>query len=561
MTKWVMSGIVALWLVLHPADAKAGLANLRGVPPIISCIDLAKADISGAIGTPVSNMTSSEVTGDKAHCKVTGTIAPKINFEVRLPSKSWTQRYLQTGCGGLCGTVRVGAEKAQGCVPVTNGEIVLSSTDMGHQGMDTGWTANAQQQSDFAYRGVHLTALASKALIKAYYGKGPRYSYFAGCSDGGREALISAQRYPADYDGITAGAPALNFTVQNSFYHGWMALSNRDAAGLPILNLDDMPTLHSAAIKACDGLDGLKDGQITDPRQCKIDPGITLCKAGYQPGKCLTAAQIVAARNLYKGPRDETGRQLTAGGPMPGSELMWPGVFVPRQVGGSLFSEKIVLDAAGLIFGPNPNFRLTDIAFTAATFAGMADARALYNADTADLSPFAKRGGKLILWHGWNDQHISPLNSVDYFDAVGAALTRAKRDAMMRLFLLPGVGHCSGGDGPSDMPLLQSIMAWVEGGDAPTVMIAQRAGANMDGLPGIGPRPAGAGPGGPPPGAGGPPPGLMGPPEAKLPPRSRPVFAYPNVARYRGKGSIDDAASFIAQSVKPAPQIDWAGRR
>jgi hypothetical protein len=525
--------IALVWLAALasvPAQAAPALANLAPLAPKLACAALAEADLSGAVGAAVSNLKAAETAAEmQPFCKVTGTIAPKISFEVRLPMQRWTQRFLQTGCGGLCGGTTVRAEKDRGCAPVTNGEAALASTDMGHQGNGMEWGANPIQREDFAYRGVHLTTLAAKALIAAFYGQAPRYSYFAGCSDGGREALMAAQRYPNDFDGISAGAPALNFTVQNSFYHGWQALSNRGADGKAILDPADMPTLNTAAIKACDALDGLTDGQITDPRACRFNPAVALCKAAYEPGKCLTADKITAARKLYDGPRDERDRRLTVGGPMPGSELNWPGVFVPRQAGGMIFSEKIALDTIqNLLWTPNPapGLTLDDFRFTSADFASLDPARRLYNADDPNLAPFAAHGGRLILWHGWSDQHISPLNTIDYFNNVGTAMGAASRDAMLRLFLLPGVAHCSGGDGPSDFPLLMTLMQWVEGGDAPTAIIAQRA----------------------PPTAG------------SLPPRSRPVYAYPMVARYAGKGPVDDAASFRPAPGRAYPAIDWLGR-
>ncbi len=519
------------------AQAQPALARLAALTPQVTCAALSRASIDGAVGAKVSDLTAAEVAGDHPYCKVTGTIAPEIRFEVRLPIKAWTQRYLQTGCGGLCGNLRLNAEKARGCEPVTNGEIALASTDMGHQGGDGSFGADPQKRIDFAYRGVHLTAVAAKALITAYYGKGARYSYFSGCSDGGREALIEAQRYPLDFDGIAAGAPALNFSVQNSFYHAWQARSNTGADGKPVLEAADMPTLYAAVLARCDALDGLKDGQLTDPRRCRFDPAATLCKAGYEPGKCLTPAKVAAARALYAGPRDERGRRLTVGGPVPGSELNWPGVFVPRGPGGALFSEKIALDSLQWVMwtpNPAPGYKLSDLKFDAATFASLEPARALYNADDPDLTRFAARGGKLLLWHGWGDQHISPLNTIDYFGRVGRAMGVGRRDAMTRMFLLPGVGHCSGGDGPSDIPLLATLMGWVEGGAAPSEMLAMRATA--DGLPGV----AGS----------------------ALPPRSRPIYAYPRVAQYLGQGSVDEAASFGPVTPSPLPDIAvWAGAR
>lgn len=553
-----------------PASAAPALANLPSLAPKISCDAMTKADISAAVGAPVSNLAASEVAGNKPYCKVTGTIAPKVNFEVRLPIKGWTQRYLQTGCGGLCGNLRINAEKAGGCAPVTNGEIALASTDMGHSGGkmgDESWATDQQARADFAHRGVHVTALAAKALIKAYYGKAPRYSYFSGCSDGGREALIEAQRYPGDFDGIAAGAPALNFTVQNSFYHGWNALSNTGEGGRAILNAPDLVPLHSAVLAACDTLDGLKDGQIDDPRVCKFDPATIQCAGEFEPGKCLTAEQVAVVRKLYDGARDGSGKRLVIGGPQPGSELSWAGVYVPRQLGGPIFSEMIALGTMRwLLFDqPRPELQLKDWRFDAETLASLESARALYNADNPNLSAFAARGGKLMLWHGWSDPHISPLNTLDYYARVGAAMTPAKRASFSRLFMLPAMYHCSGGEGPSDFALLNSLMSWVEGGKAPEMLVASRKAQTMEGLPGPGPRLGGPIAGGnpvgmPPPRPDGPPTGMLTQPSTPTSPRTRPVYAYPIVARYKGSGSIDEAANF--KTFTPSARDDrviWLG--
>ncbi len=546
------------------------LARLRALTPEVACSALESADISRAVGATVSNVVASEVAGDKPYCKVTGTIAPKVNFEVRLPTKGWTQRYLQTGCGGLCGNVRIDVEKSEGCMPVTNGEIALAATDMGHTGglgTDQSWGASQPARVDFAYRGVHVTALAAKALIEAFYGHRPRYSYFSGCSDGGREALMEAQRYPGDFDGIAAGAPALNFVAQNSFYHGWNALANTGPDGKAIVTVPDLAPLHAAVLAACDAIDGLKDGEINDPRRCTFDPATVQCKQAYQAGKCLTADQVAVVRKFYQGAHDAAGAKLVVGGPLPGSELAWAGVYVPQQPGAPIFSKMIALGTMRwLLFDPpQPDLQLQDWRFDEATFASVEPARRLYDANNHDLRAFARRGGKLILWQGWADQHISPLNTLDYFARVGEAMTPARRDAFSRLFMLPAMYHCSGGEGPSDFALLNALMSWVERGKAPDMVIARRTAQTMEGLPG---------PGGPPPGANGPPSGMNGPPPGGAPvgmlaqpatpiePRTRPIYAYPIVARYKGSGSINDAANFVP-FIPPATddRVNWLGAR
>lgn len=548
LTSWSTGASIAT-----AAEAQTySLASLAVVAPVASCESLARVDLA-SVTLAETTQSAREVAGAHPYCDVTGNIARSIHFEVRLPMEGWTQRFLQTGCGGLCGVLRIDAGKAEGCTPVTDGSIVLASNDMGHQGFDMGgaWGANQDQRIDFAYRGNHVTALAAKALISAYYGQAPRYSYFSGCSDGGREALIEAQRYPADFNGIAAGAPALNFTVQNSFHHGWLAKANTGADGKALLTAVDMTPLHGAVLRACDGLDGLVDGQITDPRRCRYDPAPLRCQGTYRAGHCLTAEQIAAVRKIYAGASGPHSEKLEVGSVMRGSEVEWVGVFVPREPGGRIGSEGMALGTINhLLFTPNPNFTIADFPFTGAEFAAEAEARKLYNADDPDLTPFAGHGGKLILWHGWSDPHISPLNTIDYYERVGLAVGSVKRNSFVRMFLLPGMSHCSGGDGPSEFPFLASLMAWVESGQAPQVMVAHRATPNGLGLSG--------GEKGEPPSA-----TVLAslPPEtremlseiarkaaaeAALPPRSRPVFAYPAVARYSGKGSVNDAVNFVA---------------
>ena len=599
---WAVLGGLLMAMVITPSAQAAGIASLAPVAPVVSCASLASADLSSALGAK-AEWQASEVNGEKAYCQITGTIAPAIKVEIRLPLKGWTQRYLQTGCGGLCGNLRIDAGKAEGCAPVTDGSVILASTDMGHQGNDMGWGDDQHKREDFAYRSLHLTAVAAKAFAKAFYGQAPRYSYFAGCSDGGREALIMAQRYPLDFDGITAGAPALNFSVQNSFHHAWLAKVNTAPDGKPILTAADIPVLAKGVMDACDKLDGLKDGQITDPRACHYNPAMLECVGPYEAGKCLTATQIATARAIYQGARTADGKALEVGPLLPGSEKNWIGVFVPFGPNAPIFSGKIALDAINhVLFTPNPAtpYTVQNFPFTEAMFRQLEPASALYNADNADLSAFYAHGGRLILWHGWADPHISPLNTIDYFERVGAKMGKDKRDAFVRLFLMPGMGHCSGGDGPSEFPLLANIMGWVEGGEAPNAMVAKRATQTRDGQPmGMGPNgPDGQRRGPPPEGMmpprdgmappegmrppegmpprdgqfamgprpegapSGPPAGMMPPPQAKLSPRSRPVFAYPQVAKYNGSGSVDQAENFSAFMPEPVNGLAvWVGAK
>ena len=549
------------------APASYALVPLTAILPVVGCESLGHVDLAPVTGA-ATTQSARKVAGDHPYCEVTGTVAPAIRFEVRLPLAGWTQRFLQTGCGGLCGMLRVEAEKAEGCAPATDGLIVLASTDMGHQGMDPTWGADAHKRIYFAYGSVHITVLAARGLIQAFYGQAPRYSYFSGCSDGGREALIEAQRSPGDFDGIAAGAPALNFTIQNSFHHAWLAKANTGPDGKRLLTAIDMKPLHKAVLKACDGIDRLVDGQISDPRACRYDPAPLLCKRGYIAGTCLTADQIAAVRQIYTGATGPHGEKLEVGPIMRGSEMEWIGVFVPLDRDAPVMSAMFALGTINnLLFTPNPQhpYTIASFPFDAAMFQREETARALYDADDPKLAPFTSHGGKLILWHGWSDPHISPLNTIDYYARVGRTMGQAARDQAVRMFLFPGMGHCSGGDGPSEFPLLAALMSWVETGQAPQALVAHRAGATLEGLPG--PKGPAQGPAqGPPQGpAQRPPQGvvppMMTPARSVLSPRSRPVFAYPAVARYSGKGSPDDAASFVA-TMPPAQDSDvaaWIG--
>ena len=539
-------------------QSATGIQDLTAVRPRMPCADLTGADISD-VGAQVRITLAAEEHGSqgKQICEVQGTIDPQIHFEARLPIEAWTQRYLQLGCGGLCGNLSIRLEHSNGCVPADRGEFALASTDMGHSGTGGAWAArDPGTKADFGYRAVHLTAVAVKELIKRYYGRLPMFSYFSGCSDGGREALIEAQRFPQDFNGIAAGAPALNFTVQNSFYHAWNARANTDAQGRVILTADRLPILHEAALSACDALDGLKDGLIGDPRRCNFDPSVTLCKLGQEESKCLTAAQVETARKIYRGAYDAQGRSLVIGGPMPGSELSWLGVYVTNTDTDKIPSENMAYDATRYLYFQTPlpeGWSIRDLKFDEATLKSF-ELRGLYDATDPDLSRFSKNGGKLLLWHGWSDPHISPRNSIAYLEAVQQRLGREVTSQFARLFLFPGMYHCFGGDGPFEFDVLTPLMSWVERGAAPTELHAvQLELARIPGGGRLSPPD-----GGPPTGS---PPGL----DARAPTpkviRSRPVYPYPAVATYIGRGDPNDSASFQATvptyNVKP---FQWLGQ-
>lgn len=551
-----MRMFVILTVLLTSLAAMAQAKDLPLVPAMADCAGLTSVDLTGIGGEGSAVASASEGTSNGITvCTVNLTLAHKINTTVVLPKESWTQRYLQVGCGGLCGMVTLMSGASSGCEVLNAGGFVMAATDMGHSGGmdDSGeWGANDQQRADFAYRAQHVTTLAVKALIQAYYGQAPAYSYFNGCSDGGREALMEAQRFPDDFDGIIAGAPAMLFQVQNTLYHGWMAASNTRSDGSNILLSTRLPLIHAAVLAACDGQDGVEDGMISQPALCSFDPKTLICAAGADPTNCLTAEEADVVAKFYDGPRDaSTGAALTAGQPLYGSELNWQGVYVPDDSGGHTLSSTVVPPVIRYLAfpEPRPEMQLSDLAFTEATLEALRARHPLYDATMADLSAFENQGGKLILWHGLGDPHISPANTVAYQKAMVVAMGQDRVDGFERLYLFPGMAHCGGGEGPSAIDLVTPMLAWVEDGIAPDAIIAQTTEERSS---------FGQPDGGAPKGGGGPQAADLG--VAPLPSMSRPVYPWPRVAAYSGEGEVTDAANWTeGAAAEVVATRDWPG--
>lgn len=515
-----------------PSPTDTGI-TLAVVKPVTDCAQLAAVDVTdiGGAGSKITSATvvTTTVDGNSVSlCAVKGTLAPSNTFEVALPVSTWTQRFAALGCGGLCGNLSDPTQQSSfsfsyKCPLVQQGGFVTAATDMGHQGNDPDWTLDPQKQADFAYRGQHITTLAAKKLIKAYYGQEQKFSYFVGCSDGGREALMAAQRYPNDYNGIIAGAPAAHFQVQNSVFHGWSVVANSttgDSNGNSILYPDKVAALHKAVLAACADT---PDGLISDPRACNFDPASIACPAGAQDtSQCLTQAEVVAAGRIYGGPVDAaTGTTMQIGRPLPGSEGNWVGVEVPLTgsssapvaVKSGVFSYNIVTGAYNLIFTGTPatptidTFGYTDSSFYSTYL--MAN-HALNDATNPDLSAFKKAGGKLILWHGWADQHISPMYTIQYYEAMQNQMGAGTVDEFARLYLVPGVAHCGGGEGGDSIDLVSKITGWVEQQTAPAGVMTYKVDSSGNQT------------------------------------ASRPVYPYPAVAQYTGSGDWHDGANYAS---------------
>jgi feruloyl esterase len=435
-----------------------------------------------------------------ASCRVAGTIKPSkdsnIRFEVLMPVSGWNGKFLGIGDGGFLGEV-----PSNLMVPALARGYATASTAAGLNASAIFALGNPEKVIDFAYRGVHEMTAKAKVIVAAFYGSGPRLSYWTGCSGGGRQALEEAQRFPRDYDGIIAGAPSIFFTHLRAG-QVWIAqATHKDPASY--IPPSKYPLIHKAVLEACDTLDGVKDGVLENPRRCHFDPKVLECKDADGPA-CLNAAQVEAARKLYAGATNpRTGKQIFPG-LEPGSELGWAAL-----AGGQDVSDFTNSYFKYLVFkNPNWNFRT----FNFDTDAELSDE--LYdktlNATNPNLKEFVGHGGKLIMYHGWADEQVSPQTTVDYYNSVLSAMGARETDRSVRLFMVPGMNHCGGGgeSGPSSFDTNTAIEQWVEKGKAPEQIIASHSTGGKAG-------------------------------------RTRPSCPYPQIAKYTGTGSTDDAANFI----------------
>ena len=479
----------------------AGLASLAIPDTTIRTAELVAAGAFEAPG-PAFPGFAGDYSGLPAFCRVTGSIAPSadsdIRFELWLPAQNWNGRFMQTGNGGAAGSI-VHFSLAD---PLTRGYAV-ANTDTGHQGGggDFSWAVgHPEKLIDFQYRAVHELTVAGKAITAAHYGRTPEKSYWVGCSTGGRQGLKEAQRFPGDYDAIVAGAPANNWSPLMS-----LSVVIQRNLGPGGLGIDKLGMLKEAAIAACDARDGVTDRVIGEPGQCDFDPASLQCGTG-QSGQCLSPGEVAAAKRIYAGLVDGDGQVLIPG-TGPGSEPAWAGYATPQfSIGTSYFRHVVTADSE---WDP-ASFDLDELA-RARQIGGAADAM------DPDLSAFVARGGKLITYHGTADGLIPYGNSVNYYESVVATLGQALVDESVKLYLVPGMDHCAGGDGAFVVDWLTPLEEWVEQGRTPDALRAAHP-AMMPGPPGA-------------------------PPVASKA-FTRPICPFPRIARYRGSGDDTDAASF-----------------
>jgi feruloyl esterase len=434
-------------------------------------------------------------------CRVTTTLTPSsdsdIKIEVWMPVSGWNGKLQSVGNGGFAGMISYPAL----AVALKDG-YATTSTDTGHTGNSGGFAfGHPEKLIDFGYRSVHEMTLAAKAIIAAFYDQAPSKSYWNGCSTGGRQGLAEAQLYPADFDGIIAGAPA-NYMTHLQAWGLWVyeAVHKNEASYIPP---EKYPAIHEAVLAACDTLDGVKDGLLGEPTRCHFDPKVLTCKGDDGPA-CLTNAQVEAVRKLYlSATNPRTGDEIFPGFE-PGSELGWSAVAGPQPFPYTLDLFKYVV-----FKNPDWDFHTFNLDRDVA-LADKQDNHILNDIDP-NLQKFFGHGGKLLMFHGWNDQLIAPLNTVNYYESVLKSVGVAKTTNSIRLFMFPGMTHCGGGEGPNIFDAIGTLSQWVEKGETPTNMIASHFTNNVAD-------------------------------------RTRPACPYPQVAAYKRSGSTDDASNFVCKT-------------
>jgi feruloyl esterase len=461
-----------------------------------------------------------------AFCRVGGIIKPsndsEIHFEVWLPEAEWNGKFRGTGNGGFAGSINYSEMAA-----ALRDGYATASTDTGHRanGIDADWAlGHPEKITDFGYRAIHEMTVKAKGVIQAFYGDPPKHSYFSSCSNGGRQALMEAQRFPEDYDGILAGAPANYWThllVANFFASGKKMLED-SASYIP---KEKIPAIANAVLAACDAADGLKDGILSDPTSCHFDPATIVCK-GAETDNCLTRPQAASLQRIYDGARNSTGG------------VIYPGYEPGGEDGGGGWSAWITGSKAGLAAGVlfstgfqrNMVFNEASWTYKQTNLAAALDAAdtkmaATLNSTDPNLKAFQARGGKLILYHGWADAAIPPVNAIHYYDTVEKAMGESVVDGFARLYMLPGVQHCSGGPGPNffgqfgvlkagdaQHDIFTALVDWVEQGSAPAAIVATKY-TKDDPAKGVD--------------------------------MTRPVCPYPQAAKYNGTGDMKRAQSFV----------------
>jgi feruloyl esterase len=485
------------------ADACARLSSLRLKDTTIEATEVVEG---GSFLPPESLHT---IRNLPPFCRVVGVTESSIRFEVWMPTQRWTGRFEAVGNGGMAGAIAyspMGGGLRRG--------NAVASTDTGHtnqasRGFDASWSLDRPDLiEDFGHRALHLTTVNGKEIVRAFYGKGAAHSYYVGCSKGGGQGLMEAQRYPADFDGIVAGDPAYNWTHLYAGAHlHYASTTLKDPESY--IQPAKVKLLADAVNRACDAKDGFTDGVLDDPLSCHFDPEVLACKEGEDPGTCFTPKQVKVVKEIWAGSHDDRGHAIFPG-LVPGGEAGSGGW--SSWVTGSAPYEATHWKAAESFFR---YMVMHDPKYDPFSFDYDRDKAALeklapvLDAVDPNLRPFARRGGRLILYHGWSDPDISPLNTIRYYKQV-EQVVGPKTPEFARLFMVPGMQHCGGGPGTDSFDAVAAIQRWVEEGTAPAQIVASH--------------------------------GTRGVVE-----RTRPLCPYPQAAAYKGKGDVNDAGSFVCK--------------
>ena len=431
-------------------------------------------------------------------CRVTATLAPSsdsdIKIEVWMPISGWNGTFQAVGNGGWAGTISYAALAA-----AVAGGYATASTDTGHVGGTAAFAlGHPEKVVDFGYRAVHEMTVQAKAVVDAFYGSMPKLSIWNGCSQGGRQGVTEAVRFPADFDAIIAGAPAVNGLQMHVGRMAMNRLVNRTAESA--IPRDKYPAIHSALLNACDAKDGVTDGVVESPASCRFEPKVLACK-GQNDASCLTAPQIESAQVMYNGAVDPRTGAKRFPGLAPGSELGWNVIGSPQPLG-------LATEAFKYVIAKDPGWE--PARFNAATdfdLAASIDKDDVLNSGSPDMKAFFGRGGKLLLYHGWSDPQVTPLNTVDFFNKVVALQGSAVVGKSVQLYMVPGMNHCQGGPGTDTFNKMGAIEQWIKTGVAPDKIPASHL-TN----------------------------GVVD--------RTRPLCPFGQVAKWNGTGSTDDAANF-----------------
>jgi feruloyl esterase len=498
MTKSTIAS--AIWAVTclfaTPASSAPceSLATLALKDAKITAAQVVQAGQFSAPGGPQAAGARNPYKDLPEFCRVAATLTPTsdsdVKVEVWLPITNWNGKFQGVGNGGWAGVISYSA-----MADAVRAGYATASTDTGHTTPGGSFAfGHPEKLIDFAWRSEHEMTVKAKSVIEKFYATGPKLSYWNGCSTGGRQALKEAQKFPDDYDGIIAGDPANRTALAM-----WIAHAVKDPASY--IPPNKYPFIHQAALAACDGKDGLKDGLIDDPTQCSFDPAVLLCK-GADDLSCLTAPQVAAAKKIYSAPvNPRTGTQLS--NPLvPGTELGWGDDAGPQP-------NANILDQYRYVVFKDPRWDWKTFDFDRDAIRGDLPENLIMNATDPNMEPFFSHGGKLLLYHGWSDPRVPTLDMIQYYrkvvDAIGDS---SKASDRVRLFLAPGMGHCGGGEGPNVFDKVGALEQWVEQRKAPDKIIASHVAAGkVD--------------------------------------RTRPLCPYPQIAKYKGTGSIDDAANFV----------------